>query len=575
MKKYFTHKCGKLNEKQVGKTVKLIGWVETIRHHGKVVFLNLRDRYGVVQVVVREEVLFPVVKEIAPEWVITVKGKVLARPKGMENPNMGTGKIEVEAISIEVVSKSKVPPFVIKGSSQVTDELRLKYRFLDLRRPFMQEGIIFRSKLCYKMREYLQKLDFIEIETPILGKSTPEGARDFLVPSRLHPGKFYSLTQSPQIYKQLLMIAGFEKYYQFARCLRDEDQRSDRQLEHTQLDLEMSFVEEEDVFKVIEGLMKYVFEKLLKVKIKTPFKRLTYKESMEKYGTDKPDVRYKLEIKTIRKTKECEFRKFANKVVKYIEIEKLLSRKEIEKILTISQNYGVEVFWLRHDGKNFSSPIVKYLGKNFLTQLTKQTPRTIFLTPYESERSYEVLGGLRDYLIHTFLPPSSHFTFLWITDFPIFEYELHTKKLVPKHHLFVMPKEEKELKSNPVEMIGKLYDLVLNGVELGSGSIRVHNKEIQKKLMKIVGMSEEDIEANFSSLLTALEYGAPPHGGIALGVDRLTALMLNRKGIQEVIAFPKTLKGIGLVEGIPSEVTEQQLKELHIKIDRRNWGQSL
>jgi aspartyl-tRNA synthetase len=569
MKKYFTHKCGKLSKKEVEKMVKLIGWVDTIRYHGKVVFLNLRDRYGIVQVIVRDEILFPIVKEIAPEWVITVKGKVLARPKEMVNPNIPTGEIEVEAISIEVVSKSKVPPFVIKSGTQVTDELRLKYRFLDLRRPFMQEGIIFRSKLCYTMREYLHKLDFVEIETPILGKSTPEGARDFLVPSRLHPGKFYSLTQSPQIYKQLLMVAGFEKYYQFARCLRDEDQRSDRQLEHTQLDIEMSFVEEEDIFEVIEGLMKYTFEKLLKVKVKTPFKKLTYKESIEKYGTDKPDTRYKLEIKTIRKMKNCEFRKFVNKVVKYIEIEKLLSRKEIEKALIIGRNYGVEIFWLRYDGKNFSSPIVKYLGEKFLAEIKGNTPRTIFLTSYEGERSYEALGGLRNYLINTFFPSSSQYNFLWVTDFPIFEYELETKKLVPKHHIFVMPKEEKELKNRPVEMKGKLYDLVLNGVELGSGSIRVHNKEIQKKLMKIVGMSEEEINNSFSTLLTALEYGAPPHGGIALGMDRLTALMINRKGIQEVIAFPKTLKGVGLVEGIPSEVTAQQLKELHIKIVKK------
>ncbi len=564
-----THNCGELRKSDVGKEVILSGWVNSIRHHGKVAFVNLRDRYGITQVVVKDEKLFDKMKGLGHEWVVSVNGKVLKRPKGMENPNLPTGNIDVIAQEIQILSKSKVPPFVITDEVKAKDELRLKYRYLDLRCHPMQSAIIFKSRFYQIIREYLHSQGFVDIETPILGRSTPEGARDFLVPSRLHPGNFYSLTQSPQIYKQLLMIAGFDRYYQLARCFRDEDQRSDRQFEFTQLDIELAFVEEKDIFKLTESLMEYIFMKLLGLKLHTPFKRITYKESLEKYGTDKPDIRYDIFLKDVSKiAQKSEFQVFKKaKAVKCIVWEDNLSRKEIEGLENIVKEYRLGLAWLKFIDGKFSGPVYKYFGKELLEKFKLSNNCTLLFVAGAFKKASESLGAVRSRLIERYLPKKpKEYEFLWVTDFPMFEHDEETNELVPSHHVFVMPKEPKTLDANPESTIGRLYDLVLNGVELGTGSIRIHNRTLQEKVMEVIGFNKERRMKNFGCLLEALEYGTPPHGGIALGLDRMVIVMLNKKNIQDVIAFPKTLTGVGLLENIPSEVDKTQLNEVHIKI---------
>ncbi len=580
--KYRTHSCGELRKANVGVQVGLAGWVSSIRHHGKVAFINLRDRYGITQILIKNDKLLDKIRELGHEWVILANGKVLARPKGMGNPDLPTGEIDVEASEIEVLSRSKVPPFVITDEASAKEELRLKYRYLDLRRYQMQKTLIFKSKLYQTTREYLHNQGFVNIETPILGRSTPEGARDFLVPSRLHPGSFYSLVQSPQIYKQLLMIAGFDKYYQLARCLRDEDQRKDRQLEHTQLDLELAFINEENVFELIEGLMKHVFMKLLNVQLDIPFKRMQYKEAIEKYGTEKPDIRYNLLLTDVSQiAKKSEFKIFKEaEAVKCIKWGGALSRKELEELDIVVKGYGLRLSWLKYKDKSFSGPICSFFSQELLKEFSvgnSDLSETLLFVAGNELRASLALGGVRNWLIEKYLSPKNvgadrgvrpkKYKFVWVTDFPMFERDETTGQIVPSHHTFVMPKEPKQL-NNPESAIGRLYDLVLNGIELGSGSIRVHTRELQEKIMQIVGFNKEQRERNFGCLLEALEYGAPPHGGIALGLDRLAMTILNKKSIQDVIAFPKTLTGIGLLEGIPSEVNPAQLNEVHIKVKK-------
>ncbi len=573
--KYRTHNCGELRKTNVGAQVTLTGWVNSIRHHGKVGFINLRDRYGITQILVKDVEtchgvsLLDKIRELGHEWVILVNGEVLARPKEMENPNLPTGEIDIEASEIKIISPSKVPPFVITNEARAKEDIRLKYRYLDLRRQPMQEALIFKSELYQTVREYLHKQSFVNIETPILGRSTPEGARDFLVPSRFHPGKFYSLVQSPQIYKQLLMIAGFDKYYQLARCLRDEDQRKDRQLEHTQLDMELAFTNEEEIFALVEGLIKHIFTKLLGIQLDTPFKRMTYKETIDKYGTEKPDVRYNLFLTDVSQiAKKGEFKIFQEaETIRCIKWEKDLSRKELDELDNVVKGYGLRLAWIKQKEGNFSGPICKFFTPELLKELTGTNDGVSLLVAGSKNRPSLALGGVRNWLIEKHLPLKKEYKFLWITDFPIFERDEVTEEIVPAHHIFVMPQDTKQLDNNPESSIGRLYDLVLNGIELGSGSIRVHIRDLQEKLMKIIGFDEEQIEKNFGCLLEALEYGTPPHGGIAIGLDRLAMTILNRKNIQDVIAFPKTLTGAGLLEGIPSEVETKQLNEVHIKVN--------
>ena len=449
-----THTCGELREKDSGKKVKLAGWVDTIRAYGKLAFIDLRDRYGKTQIVVRD-----IKAEVKPEYVIVVSGKVQERKKGTENKELETGDIEVVADGIEVLNKSLTPPFEINTDKEINEDVRLKYRFLDLRSKKMQDNLIFRAKVAQAVREYFIDNGFIEIETPLLVKPTPEGARDYIVPSRVNKGKFYAFPQSPQLYKQILMISGFDKYFQIARCLRDEDLRQDRQPEHTQIDLEMSFVDSNDIMSFVEGMYKHVFKKILNVNLKK-FERLTYAEAMKRYKSDKPD--------------------------------------------------------LRKDKKDMKE-----------------------------------------------------FAFCWVYDFPLFSYDKDEKKWTPEHHMFTSPKKEhiEFLEKDPGKVNGELFDVVLNGMELGSGSIRISNPELQERVMKVIGMEKKEARQKFGFLLDAYDYGGPIHGGMGLGFDRLVALMLGYTDIRETIAFPKNKSAQNPMDGSPAEVDEKQLKEAHIKLD--------
>jgi aspartyl-tRNA synthetase len=568
-----THTCGELRETDVGKRVTLMGWIDSLRDHGAILFVNLRDRYGITQIVIKDAELKAKIRKFGHETVISAKGEVIRRPKGMENPELSTGKIDVAATEISLISKSKVPPFVITDEVKAKDELRLKYRYLDLRRRPMQEAIIFRSQATQVVRNYLNSLGFLDIETPILAKSTPEGARDFLVPSRVHPGKFYALAQSPQLYKQVLMVAGFDRYYQLAKCFRDEDQRGDRQPEHTQIDIEMSFVTEEDVFEVVEGLMKELFKKTLDAEIKTPFKQITFKEAMENYGIDKPDTRFELLIKDVTDiAKKGAYRIFNDApMIKSLVWDGTLTRKELDEVEKIVKSYGGKgISWMKFENENFTGGISKFFNQKVLQELKEKlqvkSPSTILFTAGGWKDSLSALGGVRVNFIEK-LTPSRKFEFVWVRDFPLLEYSEEEQNWIPSHHIFTMPKEPASIDTDPSSSIAKHYDLVLNGTELGSGSIRIHIRELQEKVMKIIGLSDKEIEEQFGFLLDALEYGAPPHGGIALGFERILTIMKGMKNIQEVIPFPKTLTGTGLLEDIPSEIDQDRLKELNVKLD--------
>ncbi len=565
-----THTCGELRKSHIGKRVTLLGWISSLRDHGGIFFINLRDRYGVTQVVVDKRELIDRVKRWRSEFIIEVTGEVRERPPDAINPNMATGEIEVLADDVHLVAEAKVPPFVIADDVKVRPELRLRYRYLDLRRPAVQRNIILRATVVREIRRYLDEHGFIEIETPILAKSTPEGARDFLVPSRNFPGKFYALAQSPQLYKQLLMVAGFDRYYQLAKCLRDEDPRKDRQPEFTQVDLEMSFVTEDDVFELVEGLMSHLWKTVLGVELASPFVRMTYREAMERFGTDKPDMRFGYELRDVTPiAKASDFRIFkqADKVVALLWQDEL-SRKEIEELETIAKEVGVGgLAFMRVKEGTIAGGVSKYfseeLQRGLLKLLDVRGDGTILMTAGDWKPTLEAMGAIRSKLIERLDPPNEY-KFVWVTDFPIVEktdtgYE-------PVHHIFSMPKRLDF--EHPENMVGHVYDLVLNGVELGSGSIRAHKREIQEKLLEIIGLTKQQMEERFGFLLEALEYGAPPHGGIALGLERLVGEMVGDRHIPNFIAFPKTTTGLGLMEGIPSEVTPEQLQELHIKIEK-------
>ncbi len=562
----------------------VFGWVNRTRDHGGLLFIDVRDRYGLVQTVFDPNVdngLCVQARELKPEFCIAVKGRVRARPEGMKNPGLPTGEVEILANELTILSPSPTPPFVIVDDVKATEELRLRYRYLDLRRPSMQQNIIIRHKLSQSIRKHLNRLGFLEIETPILTRSTPEGARDYLVPSRLHPGKFYCLAQSPQLYKQLLMVSGFDRYYQFPRCLRDEDLRADRQPEHTQIDIEMSFVDEDDIFEVAEGMLKLAFKEILGKNIKTPFPRIPYAESLDKFGTDKPDLRFGLNL--IDMTRDAEnsgFRIFDETLKKGGVIKAInakgchhFSRRELDELEEVVKTRGAAgLLWARF------TPVLQGSMAKFLTPSTvekfKETcglsPDDLLLVVAGSKNTVNSsLGALRVVLGRKLnLAREGEFAFTWIVDFPIFEYNEDVGRIEASHHIFSMPKEEDLhlLDTDPLKVRGKVFDLVCDGVELASGSIRNHRVELQQKLFKIIGLSEDEATRRYGFLLEALKYGAPPHGGIAPGIDRICMLMAGRNNIRDVIPFPKTLQAISLLEGAPSEVDEEQLKELHIKI---------
>ena len=578
--------CGDLRKEDIGKEVILNGWLQSSRDHGGLVFIDLRDRSGIVQVIFdpqAEKSSHGKAKDLRSEYVLAVRGKVRERPKGTENHNLPTGEVEVAVQELEVLNKSRTPPFEIFDETGVSEEIRLKHRYLDLRRPPMQRNLRFRHKAALLARNYLDKEGFLEVETPILTRSTPEGARDYLVPSRVNPGSFYALPQSPQLFKQMLMVGGIEKYFQLARCFRDEDLRKDRQPEHTQIDMELSFVEEEDIHKLVEGLMAHLFESLLGRKLETPFPHLPYEETMARYGSDKPDLRFGLEIEDVsEKVKNSQFKIFQGAVSKGGCVRGIslpgggkFSRKELDELVPQATGYGAKgLAWLKvkEEGKA-ESPIAKFFApeelQGIIGQMKAAAGDLILFVADKPETAGAVLGQLRlDLAERLNLVKKDEYKFTWITEFPLFEYSEEEKRLTALHHPFCMPREEdlKLLETDPLKVRARTYDLVLNGEELGTGSIRVHRRKVQEEIFKCLKISSQEAQEKFGFLLEAFQYGAPPHGGIALGLDRILMLMSGSRSIREVIAFPKTQSAVDLTFNAPSSVTEEHLAELHIRL---------
>lgn len=586
MKLRKTHHCGELGYSDIGKEVVLSGWVQRRRDHGGVIFVDLRDRYGLTQVVFNPKMNKEVHKRadsLRSEYVIAVKGNINARPEGMKNPKMKTGEIEMMVHEIEIYNTSKALPFAIEDESEVGEHIRGKYRYLDLRRGPLQHNLIFRHRISQIVRNFLSQKDFLELETPFLIKTTPEGARDYLVPSRLSPGDFYALPQSPQLYKQLFMIAGFERYFQIVRCFRDEDLRADRQPEFTQIDIEMSFVDEEDVMNLTEALIAEIFKKE-KMEINPPFPRLSYHEAITKYGVDKPDIRFGLELKDITEiAKKVEFKVFSTAakeggLVKAIRIPKSnLSRKDFDDLVPIASVYGAKgLAWAKMENSEWKSPIAKFFKPDQIQSINRALEvgdgdALIFVADINHHVVNASLGNVRVHLGKKLnLIGAAKNQFCWVYDFPLFEFDNEENRWVSKHHPFTAPKKEHIdlLEKEPEKVLSNAYDLVLNGVEVAGGSIRIHTREIQDKAFRALNISPKEAEIKFSFLLEALQFGAPPHGGIAIGFDRLIALMCGTDSIRDVIAFPKTQKAYCLMTEAPSKADEKQLKELHLKVTK-------
>ena len=579
-----THYCGNLSISHAGKEVILMGWAHRRRDHGGVIFVDLRDREGMVQVVFNPdsgEAVHGEAHKIRSEFVLAIKGVVRKRPQGMENPALKTGEIEVIVSELEIMNESKTPPFSF-DEEEISENVRLKYRYLDLRRPALQQNLFLRSKLAAATRNYFDKNGFIEVETPFLTKSTPEGARDYLVPSRIYKGMFYALPQSPQIFKQLLMVSGFDRYYQIVKCFRDEDLRSDRQPEFTQIDVEMSFITEEDIIKIMEGLMAQIFKVCLDRELKLPFPRLTYHDAVSRYGKDNPDTRFAMELVDITSiVSNSGFKLFqevaaAGGIVKAIKVEQAsgLSRKDLDELKDYVAVYGAKgLAWARINAADWTSPIYKFLRPEEVEKINKvmgaKESAIIFFVADAPRVVNDSLGNLRLHLakkLNLFKPDDLSFS--WITEFPLMEYSDSEKRYVSMHHPFTSPVLEDVhlLNSQPGKVRARAYDLVLNGSEIGGGSIRIHRKDLQAQMFKALGLSNDEARSKFGFLLDALEYGAPPHGGIAFGLDRLTMIMTHAESIRDVIAFPKTQKAACLLSDAPSKVSIEQLMELSLKI---------
>ena len=590
-----THTCGELRKANAGSTVILNGWIHRIREHGGITFINLRDRYGITQVVVdadSSDHMQACAKDLHMEFCIAVEGEVRARPDSMVNADMGTGEIEVVARTLVVLSKSAVLPFMIdevqKDGTPVipNEDLRLKYRYLDLRREQMQHHLALRHKVALSVRNYLASHGFYELETPTFIKSTPEGARDYLVPSRLYPGKFYALPQSPQLYKQLLMVSGFDRYFQIARCYRDEDARGDRQPEFTQIDMEMSFVSRDDVLNITEGMMQTVFKETLNINLPEHFTRLAYDDAIALYGTDKPDLRFALQMIDASFIADLgSFQAFKEALpsgtVKALTVPgqaEAYSRKKIEELESVAKIYKAKgLAWMKvASSGELEGGISKFFegkSKEITEKLSAKAGDLILLCADSNYKTAcTALGAVRSKLGKDLcLANPDEFAFAWIIDFPLFEWNEDEHKWDAAHHMFSMPQEKYHatLESDPASVKGDLYDLVLNGYELASGSIRIHDPDLQKRIFKIVGFNEEEGQKKFGFLTEAFTYGAPPHGGIAPGLDRLVMLMCKESSIKEVIAFPKNTFAVSPMDDCPSEVDEKQLKELHLRITDR------
>ncbi len=579
-----TRHCNELSSADLGSEVVLAGWVQRRRDHGGLIFVDLRDREGITQVVFNPEVDKDIHQQahvIRNEFVLCVRGKVERRPEGMVNPKLKTGEIEVLVSELEILNKAKTPPFVIEDRTEVSENIRLRYRYLDLRRPMLQENFILRHRAAALIRNYLNNHGFIDIETPMLTRSTPEGARDYLVPSRVNPGNFYALPQSPQLFKQLLMIAGMNRYYQIVKCFRDEDLRADRQPEFTQIDIEMSFVDEDDIMTLSEGMLETLFKEILNISIKRPFKRLTYQEATDRYGLDKPDLRFDLELKDVSDIVEgSQFKLFAGCVKKGGRVKAInakgcidFSRKEIDDLTKFVAVYRAKgLAWIKIKQDEWQSPIAKFFSeaeKQALSERLHMEPGDlIFFVADDIKVVNEALGQLRNHLGHKLnLVDNNRFEFCWVTHFPLLEYDEEEKRNVALHHPFTapLPDDVDLLEKDPLAVCSRAYDIVLNGAEIGGGSIRIHQREVQERVFKALNIDRETYENKFGFLVEALEYGAPPHGGIAFGFDRLVMILCNKESIRDVIAFPKTQKATCLLTGAPEEVDKAQLKELSLK----------
>jgi len=583
--------CGEIRESDVGQHVSMCGWVFRWRDHGGLVFIDLRDRTGIVQIVFSPDVSGEVherAHDLRSEYVISVNGEIRRRPEGTENPNMQTGLVEVYVNRLEVLNESLTLPFTIEDAADASESLRLRYRYLDLRRPDMQRNLIIRHKAAKVIRDYLDEQGFLEIETPMLTKSTPEGARDYLVPSRMNPGHFYALPQSPQLFKQILMVSGLEKYFQIVKCFRDEDLRADRQPEFTQVDLEMSFVDRDNVLDNIEGMMKRVFHDVLDREIETPIKRLSFHESMERFGTDKPDLRFGLELKEMADLAgRGSFKVFLDALqsggrVKAINGKGMasLTRREIDMLTTEAISLGAKgLAWIKVKG-GFESPVTKFFPEDVLKQMAERLEAEdgdLMLFVADGERVvHDVLGRMRNELGKRLNLIQPGYRFVWITDFPLLEWNEEENRFEAMHHPFTSPLDEdiEKMLTGDItnkDLLGSLkakaYDIVLNGCEIGGGSIRIHRRDVQRKMFAILNISGEEATAKFGFLLDALDYGAPPHGGIALGLDRLLMIMVGATTIRDVIAFPKTQKAYCLMSGTPSTVDPKQLRDLYIKLN--------
>ena len=580
-----TDYCANFTTQDVGKKVRLMGWINKRRDFGSLVFVDLRDRSGIMQVVFdssKMESSFDEVDQLRNEYVIAVEGEIVLRDEETINEKLKTGLIEVSVRNLEIFSRAMTPPFYIEDDVKVGESLKLKYRYLDLRRPEMQKNLIMRHKLATTARQYLDKNGFLEIETPMLIKSTPEGARDYVVPSRLHPGEFYALPQSPQQYKQLLMVSGLDRYYQITKCFRDEDLRADRQPEFTQIDMELSFVGVDDVIAINEGLIKQVFKDILDIDVQLPLPRLTYQEAMDRFGSDKPDTRFGLELKDLSDLlQDCEFKVFAGalknggsvRAINAKGCEPKFARREIDSLVDYVKIYRAKgLAWISVTEEGLKSPITKFLKQEeidaIMDRMNAEVGDILFFMADCNKVVYDSLGNLRLEIARRLnMIDENKYNLLWVVDFPLLEYDEDEKRYVAKHHPFTSPKDEdlSMLETSPEKVRAKAYDIVLNGTEIGGGSIRIHDSQVQRKMFAALGLTEEDMETKFGFLIEAFKYGAPPHGGMAYGLDRLAMILAGRDSIRDVIAFPKVQSGACLMSEAPSPISQEQLDELYIQ----------